>query len=195
MKLTAKKRNHLIFLGLGTVVVIAVLFTLLIKREKRQLEEIKKRTAEVREKVKVAEHRLELADRFKDELQRAQTKLRTIEQTMPQGDEYRWFINTMMNFPPAQRIEINNYDPARILELEAAPKLGYRAAIFGVRGTARYHDFGFFLAQLENAFPYSRVQNIELEPVGVAEANAEDEEKLSFKMDVVIPIKSSPANP
>src|SRR5687768_11119279 len=191
MKLTAKKRNHLIFLALATVLVVGFLYWALIKREKRQLEQTRTRIAEVREEVTTAEHRLELADRFKAELQRAEEKLRAIEETMAQGDIYRWFINTMLNFPSAQRIEISNYDPPQIGELEAAPKLGYRAAIFGLRGTARYHDFGVFLAGLENQFPYLKAQNIELEPIGVAEVNADDEEKLSFRMEVLIPIRPS----
>jgi hypothetical protein len=33
-----------------------------------------------------------------------------------------------------------------------------------VKLTARYHDLGMVLADLENHFPYMRVQNIEIEP-------------------------------
>ena len=66
------------------------------------------------------------------------------------------------------------------------PKFPYRAALFNVRGTAYYHDFGKFLADFENAFPYLRIQNIELDPNVSSAANTQSEpEKLAFKMEIV----------
>ena len=50
------------------------------------------------------------------------------------------------------------------------PKFPYQAASFGVKLAARYHDFGAFLADFENRFPYMRVQNLHLEPVSAAPA-------------------------
>ena len=65
-------------------------------------------------------------------------------------------------------------------------KFPYKAAIFNVRGTAYYHDLGKFLADFENAFPYLRVQNLELEPAANSSATTTGEaEKLAFKMEIV----------
>jgi len=60
-----------------------------------------------------------------------------------------------------------------------------------VRGTAYYHDLGKFIADFENAFPYVRLLNLEMEPVGLPSpaSNPEEQEKLSFKMDIVTLIK------
>ena len=63
---------------------------------------------------------------------------------------------------------------------------------FNVRGTAYYHDFGRFVADFENTYPYMRIQNIDLEPAGASAStstgpagNAEDGERLAFKMEVI----------
>ncbi|MEY2409955.1 MAG: hypothetical protein QOF48_2625, partial [Verrucomicrobiota bacterium] len=67
-------------------------------------------------------------------------------------------------------------------------KFPYRAAVFHVRGTAFFHDFGRFVADFENTFPYMRIQNIDLEPSSSSlgdHTNPNDKEKLSFKMEIV----------
>lgn len=195
MKLTAKKRNQLLALALGTVLLLGGLYWVLIRREHQHLDQTRGQIADLKEHIDKAAHRLELADRLKEELGAARKKLDEIEDTMAQGDVYRWFVNTMLNFQGSEGVEITNYDPPQTGEVESAAKLAYKAAVFGVRGTARYHEFGAFLAKLENQFPYAKVQNLELEPTSVAETNAEDEEKLAFKMDVVMLIKPSPGIP
>jgi hypothetical protein len=66
------------------------------------------------------------------------------------------------------------------------PKFPYKAVQFSLRGTAYFHDFGKFLADFENRFPYLRVQNLELEPAATTSANnTEDAEKLSFRLEIV----------
>lgn len=191
MKLTGKKRNQLIFLALGTALILASLYWLLIKKEHKKLNEISSRIVELSDKVSQAQYRLDLADRFKSELENAYQKLRSIEESMAQGDKYLWFVNMMENFKGDGGVEISNYDQPVTLEGERVPQLPYQTGLFGIRGHARYHDFGAFLAKLENQFPYLKVQNLELEPISVSEATADDEEKLSFKMEVVILVKAS----
>jgi len=82
------------------------------------------------------------------------------------------------------------------------PKFPYQAATFGVKLSARYHDFGRFLADFENEFPYLRVKNLEVAPeaakFGVREEAGLDQrlrsqESLLINMRVVTLIK--PAAP
>ena len=77
------------------------------------------------------------------------------------------------------------------------PQFPYEAAIFSVRGTAYYHQFGKFLADFENRFPYFRVQNLILgagsgsESAAGSDATATrtGDEKLNFSMVVIALIK------
>src|ERR1035441_2968400 len=63
--------------------------------------------------------------------------------------------------------------------------------IIDVAGTAHFHDFGRFLADLENQFPHIRVLNLSLElnqsPI------AEEQETVSFKLDIVTLVKTNPS--
>jgi hypothetical protein len=67
--------------------------------------------------------------------------------------------------------------------------------MFTVRGFAHYHEFGKFLADFENKYPYFRVQNILLETAAAAStdpaAAQRRKEQLSFRMDIVALIKPS----
>ena len=57
---------------------------------------------------------------------------------------------------------------------------------------AAYHEFGRFVADFENAFPYMRIQNIELDPAAASNASAQsDQEKLAFKMEIVTLVNPS----
>src|SRR5436190_11451183 len=98
MKLTAKKRNQLVALALGTVLLLGSLYWALIRREHQHLDQMRVQIVDLKEQIDKAAHRLELADRLKEELDAAVGKLNEIEETMAQGDIYRWFVNTMLNF-------------------------------------------------------------------------------------------------
>ena len=92
--------------------------------------------------------------------------------------------------------EINIIDVARPSKGEVGllAQFPYEAANFSVRGAAYYHDFGKFLADFENQFPYFRVQNLLLGVSGESALGAEPsarvgEEKLQFKIDIVTLIR------
>jgi hypothetical protein len=71
-------------------------------------------------------------------------------------------------------------------EMNMLPAFPYHQATSTVTGSAYYFDFGRFVADFENQFPYMRIQNLNLEPSGAAD----DPEKLSFRMEIVTLIKS-----
>jgi hypothetical protein len=51
-------------------------------------------------------------------------------------------------------------------------KFPYKAASFGLRVNGEFHDVGRFIANLENAYPYFRVQDIRLAPNAVKPGTA-----------------------
>jgi hypothetical protein len=104
---------------------------------------------------------------------------------------YSWVILTMNRFKEGHKVEIPHFSREVATEVGMFSKFPYRAVVFHLRGTAFYHDFGRFVADFENKFPYMRVQNIELEPFfnpnspeSVSAAN-DDPEKLGFRMEIV----------
>src|SRR5262249_30765747 len=66
----------------------------------------------------------------------------------------------------------------------------YKQVNMTISGTALFQDFGRFVTDFENQFPYVRVLNLTLEPA--PGATPSDREKLSFKLEVAALVK--PAN-
>src|SRR5439155_20937480 len=113
----------------------------------------------------------------------------------PSVDLYSWALLLLDNSRSGH--EVNIIDVTRPVKGDVGmlPYFPYDAAIFSVRGTAFYHQFGKFLADFENQFPFFRVQSLSLSP-GSESAVASDDpsgrvgnEMLQFKMDIVALIK------
>jgi hypothetical protein len=98
---------------------------------------------------------------------------------------YSWVIARINRFKQNHRVEIPQYSREVLCEVGLLPQFPYRAAMFQLRGTAYYHDFGRFVADLENKFPHMRVQNIELQPLSSTGGGAVDQELLSFRLEIV----------
>jgi hypothetical protein len=184
--LPKEKRDKLILLCIGTLVVMAGLYYGLITIQKKSLADTLKKQGEQGTKLSNAQRLTSLSGQIEKNLETVTARLKDIEATMPSGDIYSWSILTVNTFKEKYQVEIPQFSKEVQSEVGMFAKFPYRAATFSLRGTAFYHDFGRFLADFENTFPYMRIQNIELEPSAANNsANPADAEKLAFKMDVV----------
>jgi hypothetical protein len=189
-KLSKEKRDQLILVMLLTVGVLAGLWFGLITAQKRSLVtlDVSKSAAEKRlQQVKFA---IESAEIIESRLQEATNLLAQTEATMASGDLYSWAINTIRKFKLPYKVEIPQFsqiDGPRDVTL--LPNFPYKQASMTISGTAPFHDFGRFLADFENQFPYIRVLNVSLEPMPII--GAADREKLTFKMEIAALVKPS----
>ena len=188
-KLPKEKRAQVLWLIAGIGMVMTLLLLWFAWNSYSNLKSKTQQMAELREKVRTTKRRVEQEERFRTELATARARLSGIEERMATGDEYLWIIRTLNNLLTASNIDIANFDPPRIGELETMPKVPYRAATFSVQGTAYYHEFGKFLAEFENSFPYMEINRVELSPNPESGLSAQEGEKLSFKMEFVTLIK------
>ena len=179
------KRNKLILLAFGTLVVLAGLWFAILSPQCRKLAEIAKKTADAENKLADGQRTTASAEATEAGLQNTAGKLQAIESGMPSGDLYAWFIQTLDQFRQPYRVELPQKSREVMGDAGLLPKFPYRAATFTVRGGAYYHDFGKFLADFENHFPYLRVQNLELEASSLTSTNSTDREKLTFKIEIV----------
>ena len=185
--LPKEKRDRLLLIAIGTVAVTVGLYLGLVKAQKRTLDRISKQTVEQNEKVGGAERLMKSRAEVEKSLEVNLQKLKAIEQTMASGDMYSWVIATVNRFRADRKIDIPQFSREVTTEVGMFPKFPYKAALFNIRGTAHFHDLGKFIADFENAFPYLRVQNVDLEPASQSAATGAggDSEKLSFKMEIV----------
>ena len=143
----------------------------------------------MKEKVESAQSTLKKASSVDTELETKTAQLKEIEAMMASGDLYSWAINTINRFLiPHNKVAIPSFNREVVANVNMIPRFPYMSATFQLKGVAYYHDFGKFLADFENSFPYAYVQNLELSPV-ITPANDEEREKLDIKFDLVTLIK------
>jgi len=131
-----------------------------------------------------------MAGKLKVDLVEAQQRLEIREAKLPEGDVYRWIIRTFNNLQ-SSKVDFAALESPRSIESRILPKVPHRTAIFSLAGTARYGDFGTFLANLENTFPLMRLQRLELEPTHY-DPTEKEQETINFKLEILTLVKASP---
>ncbi len=188
------KRDKLILAVLMTLAAIAGIWFGVLEPERAGLRARAKLLAETQGKLATVQRELRLTESFKAHIESARRQIEGMEAKMPSGDVYRWAIRSMTSLQ-TNNVEIANLEPPRMGESTILPKVPYKTAVFSVNGTAHYHDFGRFLANLENSYPHMRLQRLELEPTQFGEATTSGQELLNFKLEIVALVKPSSTDP
>ncbi len=198
-KLSKEKRDRMLLVAMATVIISAGLWFTLIKSQEASIRTLSNRNAEEKQKIQTAEALLASKSEIQRRFEKADARLKAIEKEMVNGDMYDWVIQTVKNFkasPAYKGIDIPNYSREVLGECQMFVKFPYKAATFNIRGTAYYHDFGRFISDLENRFPFIRIQNVDLEPASTSSATATDDlEKLAFKFELVALVNSGTPTP
>jgi hypothetical protein len=189
-KLSKEKKVHLALVGIVTVGVIAGLWLGLLSLQKNKLREISSKIADTQQQIKKVQGVVVEGGQIEAALNEATTNLNAIEATMPSGDLYSWMVSTLRQFnAPGYHVDLPQIGVPSVGEVRMFPSFPYHQATVIVGGTAYFYEFGKFLADFENKFPYMRVQNLNLEPGGGA--NPDEREKLSFRMEIVALVKTN----
>jgi Tfp pilus assembly protein PilO len=193
-KLSKEKRKRVIGTVLVTLMAVVAVWCGVVQVQRTSLKTKLTLLSETRDKLNSARRNASLAEKLKVDLAAAERKLNAMEAIMPIGDVYRWTTRTFTRLQ-TNKVEITQLEPPHLGDLNILPKGPYKAATFNVTGTAYYHDFGKFLANLENSFPHVRLQRLELEPTQFGEPETEEQEKLNFKIEILALVKSRDAEP
>jgi hypothetical protein len=188
--LPKEKRNQLILAVMLTGIVLSSLWFGLIGFQQQSLRTIANNREVAARKFKLMEQTIKNASQIETDLGEDAKQLAQLENGMVSGDPYSWAINTIKQFKASHRVEIPQFsgiDGPKDVSL--LPGFPYKQATMTVGGTALFHDFGRFVADFENQFPYARILNLDLEPfTGMATTGRE---KLSFRLDIVMLVKPS----
>ena len=202
--LTKEKKERLILIAVGTLVIMAGVYYGVIRSQRDSLVALARKKVLEEDRVNSSQRVAATLAESQEQLATAQQKLKTIESTMASGDLYSWIILTMNSFKEngGYKVEIPQFSREVSTDVGMIARFPYRAAVFHIRGTAFYHDFGRFISDFENTFPYMRIQNVYLEPAVGTAATAtgpggqatppsgtvpagDEAEKLAFKMEIV----------
>jgi len=186
--LSKEKRNQLVLVIMGTAGVIAGLWLGLISAQQDSLRALAENKATAQNKLQQIKQTIEMAEAIDCQLDQAGKRLAKIEASMASGDLYSWAINTIRQFKLTYKVEIPQFSQIDgPKEVNMLPGFPYRQVNMTISGTALFYDFGKFVADFENQFPYLRVLNLTLEPASASVAS--ERERLSFKMEVAALVK------
>ena len=186
--MTKDKRNQLILAALIIAVLAGGWFMVVYKSQTQSLDTMRSKRDAAVKKLQEAKLAIKTADQVETQLCDVKKRLEQVEETMATGDLYSWAINTVRQFKLGYKVEIPQFSqidgPRDTTMLANFP---YKQATLTIGGTAHFHDFGKFVADFENQFPYMRVMNLTLEPSsGLLSA---DKERLSFRMEIATLVK------
>ena len=182
-KLSKEKTQQLVLAVLLTLAALAGLYLGLIRSQQRSLKSLEARKGTAVQELEQVKRTVANADQVEAQLAEAGAQVAKLEEGMAGGDLYAWAFNTIRQFKGAYKVEIpqlSQIDGPR--DMMMLPQFPYKQASVTVGGTAGFYEFGRFISDLENQFPYFRVVNLSLDPVGGLGGG--DKEKLSFRMEI-----------
>lgn len=183
-KLSKEKRQQLVLVALLTTAVLGALGWGVIRSQQLRLRRLASSTTAAEHKLQGVKQTIANADRIESELAEAGKRLAGIEEDgMASGDLYAWAIGTIRQFKLGYKVEIPQYSQIDgPKDVSMLPQFPYKQLTLTIVGTAHFYDFGRFIADFENRFPYVRVQNLVLEPV--SSDSIVEREKLTFRMEI-----------
>ena len=187
-----ERRDKLILVVVCALMVIAGLYILLIRHQNENLARLAQKQLEVRDNQRRVLDAIRRASEIEADLASANKGLAEAEADVASGDLYSWVINTLRKFQAPYRVNIPQFSPlGAVADVNFLPGVPYKQASLSLAGTAHFHDFGSFLADLENQFPHIRVVNLSLDlnPSSVGQ----DQETISFKLELVTLVKTNPS--
>jgi Tfp pilus assembly protein PilO len=190
MKLSKAQKDQMIGIAAGTVAVVALLWFFGVAAKQDELSKTEKNTAHMRDTLSAAEAKIRQGEDIAAQLQARVQLLEKREAMLASNiDPYSWIISTINPFIQSRKgVNFYHYSQPDITDVGIIPDFPYKWATFHLEGTGYYHDLGKFFSDLENTFPYFRVQNL------VVSANTSaggEAEKLSVAFELVVPIKAS----
>lgn len=171
--------------ALLTVGVLIGLYYALIDAQRSKLAALPPAIKEAEEKLEKMRQTIHSAKQIESELASVSAELAGLENGMAKGDLNAWLYATVRSFARNYKVEIPQFSLAEKGNVTLLPNFPYKQVKIGIAGTAFFHDLGRFLADLENSFPYMRVQNLSIARESAGTVKPGQREKLSFRLEIV----------
>ncbi len=187
MKLSKDKRNQLVLVLVGTLVVIALFWYELIQPRYAALAQVVASQGVAENKLEGIQTAIKHANATAIELTNVTQALADAENDMISGDLYSWTYNTIRLFKSQYQVDIPEIGHPDVGPVDLFSTFPFKQVRFTITGTAYYHDLGKFIADFEDTYPHIRVVNLQIQPADATDGT----EKLSFRMDIIALVKSN----
>jgi hypothetical protein len=178
---------------LGTIAAVSAIWFLVILKLETQVKDKEDKIRSVEKNIGVTHTSIRLAEKYNEEMERNGSVLTNYEAQMAQGDLYRWVIRSLRDLQLQSDVSVTDFTLPQITDSTIPPKVPYKSAAYTIGGVARYHEFGSFLAGLENSSPFIRIKNVTLEATSSGASNTDEPEKLNFKVEFSTLVKPGSA--
>jgi len=195
MKLSKDKRDRIILLTMVTLGLSWGLWQFVVSNRNTRLVAQQAELEKQQNLLAQARDWIERAQSVEKEKAESLARLAEVEngfanRTDPYAWSYLLLDRIRQNHPTLTRLDVAgkpSIGPSRLL-----PNFPYDATTFTVVGRGHYHDFGRFLADFENDYPFFMVENIELtaqSSMTGPSSGSDEGEMLNLKFDVVALLK------
>jgi len=208
-KLSREKRNQLIAVASGVLVVCAALWYFVVRSQHETIEQTRTSIDDVGSKIEKAQRLVKRRTMIEAELAELGQQIAESEAQMLPVEHLngkKWMFDKLVNFIK------DRYD-VTLMDLSNNPLIGkqflllpkfepYSAATYKVEIRGFFHEFGRFVADFENSFPYMRILDLEMWPMATPAAakvatadlsdellNSEAREQLRISMRIVVLFK------
>jgi hypothetical protein len=160
--MNADKRNRLILLALGTVAVIALVYTLGVTPLKTRIADMKVKLATTQRTLDLEDLKARSATLAVPEAEERATTRARFESTMPEGDIYSSLVAKLEPMARAFGIDDMGIDRpgAALGSVPSGMPFPGLAASLSASGT--FWEVGGFLAAFENDYPFLRITQVAL---------------------------------
>ncbi|HEX3716363.1 MAG TPA: hypothetical protein VH595_00205 [Verrucomicrobiae bacterium] len=171
----------------GAVLIMGMLWYFGVNAKQEELRRTRENTRAVLKTLKDAEAEMTKGTEIATQLQASSQVLAKREAILaPDRDAYAWIIGEINPFIQSRKgVNIYSYSQPEVTDEGIIPGFPYKWATFRLKGTGYYYEFGKFFADLENQFPYFRVQNVE---IAANSGPGVEPEKLAYTFDLVVPV-------
>lgn len=206
--ISQEKRNQILLVVGGTLGICLLVWFYVIGSQNERLLNLQNETRRLDDQIYRAELRIRRARAVSSELAGLSRNVADAEARMipvEQLNGRKWLFDKLVNFIKDKydvRLTNLSNDPLTGDQFLLLPKFAYSAAAYDVEMRAFFHEFGRFLADFENSFPFMRIQNLAMWPVATASAaagptsdspeelvNSDDLEQLTIRMRIVVLFK------
>ncbi len=183
-KALVQKSKNILLIALLTAFIIGMIYTYAIVPMNQTIENIRRRSAKLADRVDLIKMKIKRSEEIRAELDAALTRLQAIETKIPSGDAYLWMLKHLEGLQEPTSVTVSHIAAPKPDDAIVYPKTDYTPVTFTAEGTGFFHDFGRFLAELENNYPYFRLQRLSLEPSSLSVGSGAHDENLHFEVDL-----------
>src|SRR3954462_15897546 len=196
-KLSKDKRDKLILICIGAAGIIAVLYFFVLTDMQDEHATLGTKLISMRDKVDKSQRLLKRQADLNARLEELRKELNERQIAMPRpGEDNVWFMKIMEDRRSKFNLDIGDIRNPEAWDAGVLPKFPFKSVSFNATLIGGYTDFGRFLADFENNFPYMRVQlmnvstDVPVAPPGSPQAAMDDGGRLRFNFRVISLIKT-----